>query len=142
MVHKGFQKVLIEEPGLIVSSSHSFLGAFLDGIVRHGQDSWGVEIKSPYSKFSSSLDDAVADKSFFLKKTDGVGLKKNHAYYYQIKGQMFCSGLRRVDLVVWFGDSQPLSIQPISYDESFVQHSLLPQLCYFYRRAVLPEFFT
>ena len=65
-----------------------------------------------------------------------VELKKNHAYYYQIQGQMFCSGLRKGDLVVWFGDNQPLFIQSIMYDEHFVQklHSssaelLLSQSC-------------
>ena len=71
-----------------------------------------------------------------------VELKKNHVYYYQIQGQMFCSGLRKVDLVVWFGDNQPLFIQSIIYDEHFDQNSILPQLNFFYRRAVLPEFFT
>ncbi len=142
LINSRLQKASTEEPGLIVSSCHSFLGASLDGIFWHGQDSWGVEIKCPYSKFSLSLNDAVADKKFFLTKTDVMGLKKNHDYYYQSQGQMLCSGLRRVDLVVLFGDSQPLFIQQISYDKSFVHHSLLAQLNYFYGRAVLPQFFT
>ena len=55
----------VDEPCLIVSSTHSFLGASLDCIVKHGKDSWGLKIKCPYSKFSSSLLDAVADKKIF-----------------------------------------------------------------------------
>ena len=38
----------VDVPGLIVSSTHSFLGASLDGIVKQGEDSWGLEIKCPY----------------------------------------------------------------------------------------------
>ena len=76
LLRNGFNKVFVDVPGLIVSSTHSFLGASLDGIVKHGEDSWGLEIKCPYSKFSSSLHDAVADKKFFLRKADVVGLKK------------------------------------------------------------------
>eukprot|EP00795_Rhopilema_esculentum_P003798 gene3798-15085_t len=72
LLRNGFNEVFVDEPGL-VSSNHSFLGASLDGIVEHGQDSWGLEIKCPYSKFSSSLDDAVADKKFFLKTKDTCG---------------------------------------------------------------------
>eukprot|EP00795_Rhopilema_esculentum_P005723 gene5723-10976_t len=65
LLRNGFNRVFVDEPSLVVSSPHSFLGASLNGIVKHGQDSWGLEIKCPYSKFSLSLHDAVADKKFF-----------------------------------------------------------------------------
>ena len=55
---------------------------------------------------------------------------------------MFCSGLKRIDLVVWFGDDQPLFIETIKYIENFMQTSVLPQLKFFYCRAVLPEYHT
>ena len=69
-------------------------------------------------------------------------LKKIHPYYYQIQGKMYCSGLKRLDIAVWQGDSEPLCILTIHYDEIFMEKHVLPKLEYFYIRAVLPEFFT
>ena len=142
LTNKGICDAHIDEPGLIISGTHSFLGASLDGIVWDGEDSWGLEIKCPSSKFGMSLETALGEKNFFLTKKGKVQLKKTHKFFYQIQGQMFCTGLKRVDLVVWFGDKQPLFIQKIDYDGDFVKNSILPQLTHFYTRAVLPEFFT
>ena len=47
---------------------------------------------------------------------------------------MFCSGLKKTDLVVWFGDQDQEFVHSIVYDEQ--------QLKFFYCRAVLPEYFT
>ena len=55
---------------------------------------------------------------------------------------MFCSDFKKVDLVVWFGDDEPLYKETIRYDEEFMLNYALPRLEYFYCRAVLPEFFT
>ena len=55
---------------------------------------------------------------------------------------MYCSGLKRVDLTVWFVDSEPLCIVTIHCDEKFMEKHVLPRLEYFYVRAVLPELFT
>ena len=55
---------------------------------------------------------------------------------------MFCSGLKRVDVVVRFGDQEPLFIEQIEYDANFVKKFILPQLHHFYCKAVLPEYFT
>ena len=71
----------------------------------------------------------------------GIRLKRRDPYYFQIQGQMFCSNLQRVDLVVWFGSGQPLCVVTIGYDEEFMV-DVLPRIQYFFCRAVLPEFFT
>ena len=34
---------------------------------------------------------------------------------------MYCSGLKRVDLAIWFGDSEPLYIVTIQHDEKFME---------------------
>ena len=73
----------------------------------------GLEIKCPHSK--SSLSSALEDKKFFLKKGKVVSLKRSH--FYQIRGQMYCTGLMRIDLVVWFGSNEPLFIQSVPYDD-------------------------
>ena len=69
-------------------------------------------------------------------------LKRRYPYYFQIQGEMFCATLQRVDLVVWFGGSEPLFTDTIQYDEEFMLNYLLPRLKYFYCKAVLPELFT
>ena len=54
---------------------------------------------------------------------------------------MFCANLQRVELVLWFGSWQQLYVETIGYDEEFMI-DVLPRIQYFFRRAVLPEFFT
>ena len=136
--------VQISEVGLQLSTSFPYLGASLDGVVSHQSERWGLEIKCPFSKYNHCLQDALADKKFFLfKDVDGTTkLKRKHSYFFQIQGQMFCANLKRVDLVVWFGGDEPLFVETIWYDENFVIDYMIPRLRYFYCRAVLPELFT
>ena len=138
----GFKGIIVNDVGLLISSKNSFLGASLDGIVQCNLDTCGLEIKCPYSKYNSTLSSALTDKTFFLKKNDTIELKRIHPFYYQIQGQMYCSGVKREDLAVWFGDSEPLCIVTIHYDEKFMENHVLLRLEYFHVRAVLPELFT
>ena len=54
---------------------------------------------------------------------------------------MFCTGLTRVDFVVWFEDNLPLYTETVRFDEKFWQKAF-PRIDYFYRRAFVPELFT
>ena len=141
MNERGFKDITVNDVGLLISSKYSFLGASLDGIVQCNQDTWGREIKCPYSKYNSTLSSALTDKMLILKKNDTIDLKRSHPYYYQIQGQMYCSALKRVDPAVWFG-GEPLCSMTIHYDEKFMEKHVLPRLEHFYVRAVLPELFT
>ena len=138
--------VCVKETGFIISKSHPYLGASLDGIVTNNKtgEKWGVEIKCPSSKFGQDFNNIVmSDKKFFLqKKGQQISLKKSHQYFYQVQGQMFCADLFRVDFVVWFGDYNPLYTETIFFDELFWSSKVLSGLDFFYRRAVLPEYFT
>ena len=55
---------------------------------------------------------------------------------------MFCANLIRRDFILWFGDDEPLYVEIILFDELFWNSMVLPGLDFFYRRAVLPEFYT
>ena len=93
------------EPGLILSMSHPFLGASLDSIVTNMDklETWGVEIKCPSSKLDQSINDVFKDRKFYLERANGkIQLKRSHKYFYQIRGQMFCTQSKRVDFVVYF----------------------------------------
>eukprot|EP00795_Rhopilema_esculentum_P003488 gene3488-1870_t len=105
MSEKGFQGICVEETGLKISSKFSFLGASLDGLVHFNGEKWGLEIKCPYSK--SSLSSALEDKKFFLKKGKVISLKRSHPYFYQIQGQMYCTGLKRE--LIWLSGLAAMS---------------------------------
>ena len=94
-----------------------------------------------YKSVRYSLSSSLEDKKFFLKKGKVVSLKRSHPYFYQIRSQMYCTGLKRIDLVVWFGSYEPLFIQSVPYDDSFMDRCVLQKLKFFYCRAILPEFF-
>ena len=132
------------EVGLILSETYPYLGASLDGLVEDNSGNrWGIEIKCPSSQFGKTLQEAIISKNFFLcKNGNEVNLKKSHKYFYQVQGQMFCANLMRTDFVVWFGDDEPLYVETIFFDELFWNSKILPGLDFFYRRAVLPEFYT
>ena len=130
---------LISDTGLIVSKSLPYLGASLDGLVTEENtgDQWLVEIKCPYSMHSRTLGEALESKTFFLCQSGGkVCLKKNHRYFYQIQGQMFCSNLNKADFVVWFSDTEPIYVETIFFDVSFWNEKMFPGLSFFYRRAI------
>ena len=87
------------------------------------------------------MEDALKDKTFFLeKKGSRPTLKESHKYFYQVQGQLFCSNLDRVDIVVWLGDHEPLHIESIFFNEIFWSSKVLPGLSFFHRIAA--EYFT
>ena len=82
--------VVIDEVGLKLSSNMPYLGASLDGLVSCHGEVWGLEIKCPFSKYNSSLSDALVDKKFFLQRVGGkVHLKQNHKYFTKSKNKCF-----------------------------------------------------
>jgi len=87
--------VEVEEPGLSLSKDKPYLGASLDRIVTMTDtgEKWGMEIKSPFSKAGMTVDEACKTKNFFLEKLadDSVKLKRNHNYFCQVQGQLYCS---------------------------------------------------
>ena len=87
--------VAVEEPGLSLSKDKPYLGASLDRIVTltDTDEKWGMEIKSPFSKAGMTVNEACKSKNCFLEKlVDGsVRLKRNHDYFCQVQGQLYCS---------------------------------------------------
>ena len=93
-------------------------------------EKWGMEIKSPLSKAGMTIEEARR-------------LKRNHDYYVQTQGQLYCSNLdlKGIILVVYFGESRPLFVEKIYLDNSWISDSL-PNIDFFYRRALFPELIT
>ena len=124
--------VTFEEIGLLVSKDKPYLGASIDRVVaiKDTHEKWGMEIKSPLSKAGMTIEEARR-------------LKRNHDYYVQTQGQLYCSNLdlKGIILVVYFGESRPLFVEKIYLDNSWISDSL-PKIDFFYRRALFPELIT
>ena len=108
-------------PGLHINPSYPHLGASPDAIIDcscHGRGI--VEVKCPYCKRDSTMDDAADDPKFCLQKnSEGVlCLKSTHQYYYQVQAQLFVSGLPYCDFVVFSG-SNNIFVQRIIPDAEF-----------------------
>ena len=118
--------------GLIVSDSVPYLAASPDGLV--GMDSI-LEIKCPYQ----ARDREISHISIpYLKETDNVlSLNKNHNYFYQIQGQLFCSKRKCCFFCVYtFKD---FKIFEILRDESFIE-KMNEQLKTFYKDYFRPAY--
>ena len=87
----------VKKCGLLVSEILPYLAASPDGLV--GMDAI-LEIKCPYQ----ARDREISHISIpYLQQTDSVlSLNKNHNYFYQIQGQLFCSKKKRCFLCLHF----------------------------------------
>lgn len=145
-MEQGSAVLKVEETGLLLCKDKPYLGASLDGIVTNTKTNakWGLEIKSPFSKAGMTVDEACKSKLFFLEKlADGtIRLKRNHNYFVQIQGQLYVSKLKKVILIVYFGEEIPLFKETIVFDSKRWEEEFLPRVDFFFRRAVLPELFT
>ena len=61
----------------------------------------------------------------------------------QIQGQLYCSNLdlKGIILTVYFGDNRPLFLENICLDNTW-SSDFLPEIDFFYRRALFPELLT
>uniref|UniRef100_A0A8W8NR40 YqaJ viral recombinase domain-containing protein n=1 Tax=Magallana gigas TaxID=29159 RepID=A0A8W8NR40_MAGGI len=99
----------VQESGLTLCSTHSFLGASSDGRVVDNESTGLLEIKCPYSISGQNgtllgISDIMSmnSKQFCLEVGElGPTLKKSHKYYAQVQGEMAIIGLPLVDFVVW-----------------------------------------
>ena len=88
-----------------------YLGASPDGLIG---DNIVVEVKCPYRARNKLIDTiAQEDKAFCLEvKDSSLFLKKNHAYYHQIQGQMYLTGRTECHLVIWSPQQTVIIIEP------------------------------
>jgi len=81
------------------------------------------------------------ETKFYCCLVEGkVTLKRNHAYFFQVQGQLAISGRKWCDFVVW--TCKGISVERIFADETFFQECMLPNLRRFYVEAIVPELFS
>ncbi|XP_077557920.1 uncharacterized protein LOC144173311 [Haemaphysalis longicornis] len=104
MEHLG-RPVTVHTCGLMVRPSCPWLGATPDRVVHDPQENppFGlVEVKCPWTKKASTLQDALSSKDFCVELLNSTPhLKVSSEYYAQVMGQMFCAGLLWTHFVVY-----------------------------------------
>jgi hypothetical protein len=123
-----------QECGLFLSDD-GLLGASPDRVLDEGAI---LEVKCPYSwRDLNSIKDALTKTGGFLEldETYGYTLKKEHAYYHQVQGQLHLS--KRV--VCYFVTYIPKDciVIPIRRDEIW-KSAHLPALSQFVKDTLLP----
>ena len=83
-----------------------------------------------------TLKEEVCSRRICKKTSSGLIVNQNHAYYYQVQQQLFCSGYKYEDLVL--SDLKEIIILNIKQSSSFSKKSL-PQFEAFYDQYLAPE---
>ena len=96
------------------------------------------EIKCPFSKKDTCIEQACEDPNFFLGLSNGkVSLKKKHVYYYQLQGLMATLQLQWSDFAVVF-TNKDMHVERVYFHNDFWKRTMLPELNSFYFNYVLP----
>ena len=118
--------------GLFVCSEHPFLASSPDRLV----DINGiVEVKCPFVSKDRPI--TTVTVPYLKLRNDELCLDQNHDYYYQIQGQLLCTGRQFCDFVVF--TLVDIKVIRIERDEDFIK-PMVSELKHFYKeffRSVL-----
>ena len=83
----------VKKCGIVVSIEKPFLACSPDGIINN---SYLVEVKCPFSAKDKPISNVTVP---YLKSDSPAGyyLAETHDYYYQVQGQMYCTGAEKCD---------------------------------------------
>ena len=122
--------------GLFVLKEFPFVSATPDRVV---DSKLLLEVKCPFS----ARDDLISPQTVsYLQSCNGrLDLHKNHDYYYQIQGQMLCTGAAAVDFAIYtFKDFQVIRV---SRDDAFITEMLAKLKLFFdeyFKQALIEKF--
>lgn len=111
--------VAVLKSGFVVSEAFPVLGASPDAkVIDFGCSiCFGLaEVKCPHTKFHVNPLEACSDPNFFMEKISDTQcrLKRDHAYYGQVQGQMGVTGAKWCDFIVY--TSKGIYIERIAFD--------------------------
>lgn len=131
--------VTVFQTGLIINPCCPYIGASPDGKVidRSSYEHFGLlEIKCPYKYRNNTPEEVAGNADFCLEVRNGeLHLKKEHAYYYQVIGQMAVAGIAWCDFVVF--TNKGLFVERIDFDHT-VWATIVPKLAQFYINFAIP----
>lgn len=126
------ENVQTQPCGLFVSKSHPYLAASPDRII---DSDTLLEVKCPFSSREKNITPVTVP--YLVSTNEGMTLDPKHDYYYQVQGQMYCSGRKMCKFLVF--TQKDMKVLPIKYDETFVS-AMIKKLQKFYNehfRSVL-----
>lgn len=122
--------VNVQNCGLFISSEYPFLAASPDGIL---DEETVIEIKCPYTARNYKISEITVP---YLEKHDGdFFLKKNHPYYAQVQGQLYCSARKYCNFIIY--TFEDLKVIFINRDDSYI-NEMLTNLINFYVHSLEP----
>lgn len=113
----------VEKWGMFVSKETPFLAASPEGIITNDNgQSLLVEVKYPYTAKDKNISHKTVP--YLDEKPDGsLDLNKNHNYYYQIQGQLYCTNKNKCKLIVFtLCDTKYISVER---DDTFIKEMLV-----------------
>ena len=134
---EGISYMVVAKCGTYISQSHPYLASTPDGKV--GENAL-VEVKCPYVSRDKPINSCTVP---YLKLEDGqLKLDKNHDYFYQVQGQLFCSEREVCHFCVYtFKDFITIELKR---DDKFLE-DMITKLTDFYKvyfeKAVLERHF-
>lgn len=123
--------------GIFVPKSHPYLAASPDAVI---DDNRLVEIKCPYSAKNKEISEETVPYLNYVNDTLELG--NSHDYYYQVQGQLFCSGRKECTFIVY--TLKDIKTVTIHRDEHFIENMLKKLKEFFethFKKAVLNRFF-
>lgn len=125
--------------GTFVSLQNPFLAASPDRILNK---EFCVEVQCPYSAKDSFISPETVDYLYLNPENGLISLKKDHNYYYQVEGQMYCTDLKWCYFIVY--TLKDILVIGIERDENFIQamiRNLSNFFHEFYMEAILDKYF-
>ena len=124
---------VVKKAGFFISKAYPHLRASPDGIVPASElsDESLVEVKCYYAnRFSGE------PPNYLYKVASHFKLRRDHKYYYQIQGQLHCTGLEMCYLVIY--TFPRLFIVRVYKDANFCNRHMIPKLNQFYYQYFKP----
>lgn len=125
------------ECGLFVSHSHPMLAASPDRLL---DTDTLMQVKCPYASRGMIISERTVP---YLTLVDGnLTLKKNHNYFYQVQGQLFCAQRQLCKFVIY--TIKDIKIIDIPIDHCFIQRMLKELQSFFdnvFRKALIEKLF-
>lgn len=135
------ENVVIVKCGLFIHKEYPCLAASPDGLIDHNGM---VEIKCPWSAADMTVTEGIeAGKITVWKKTNKNDpnempvLNVNHAYFYQVQGQLEIGEKDYCLFGVW--TPKEMRVEKIYRDREFFKNKMRNKLLAFYVNSLLPE---
>lgn len=128
----------VKKCGIVVSSDYPFLSCSPDGVI---DSSLLLEVKCPYSAKDMIISPVTVP---YLKQNSNSEyyLQQTHDYYYQIQGQLLCTGAQKCIFAVYTGiDIKYLTLES---NEGFIKDMVEKLTLFFenhFKAALLEKWF-